>query len=404
LGSSIFLDSQGRPHICYQQQDGTIKHAWKEGGVWQTETAGAIPPPVSYMWPQFSFALGGDVMHIVWTEGGIHQSTMDFWDSSHYPNLPPTEQPVSIQHAYSAVDSHTWIQETIWTDDPQPQTGYWRYYTMSKTWGWYSTLTFDAYPNGISVAADSSGNAHVLYGHYYIAGFTRTGSSVGHGPRRVMVLDGANSWAATNLETYPGRYDGYPLVGLYHDIWCDEADALHAAWTVVAMDSTTYLDTGALHYAKSPGWGLSNVVFHPDYDINSPLEPISVSADAEGNGLIFYYDGGYNWSEPAPAYLKIMSDGTDLIGTLPNSCRGNAVVSAGVMALAYADVTGALVYQQKIDDVWVPTLGLPTTPRARDVSLAQPVAVATPHLAWCAPNAVMYATLRPPGGAAWFIW
>src|SRR5512133_2306969 len=111
--AGVALDSTGKPHVVYLDATGGIWHAWKESGVWQSEQAATTTlAPVSQWIRNLSFAIGGDVMHLAWVEGGYSYNS---GRPTTYPAAVTLQTALTVHHAYSTVGSNTWTAETVWT-------------------------------------------------------------------------------------------------------------------------------------------------------------------------------------------------------------------------------------------------------------------------------------------------
>jgi hypothetical protein len=377
-GSSIALDSLGHPHIVYEQYDGNIKHAWKQGATWHTEQV-AYLGAVTSGYDRKGFALGGDVMHVVWATGGFIGNYSPTWT---YPNLPTDQALLQVHHAFSTVGSGIWTEEIIWTESGQ-QEGNWVWHPITSTWGWTWTKTWYTLSWGVSVAVDSSGNAHVLFAHEYEP---EVGTSSSHGPRAILYLNGASGWAVTQLQTFSTAGNLGISVAYERGIWCDSVDDLHALWWSNRDVTVGGVYQQTMRYAKSTAWG--TVIDLVQISNSYHLTPISIGADGSGVGVAFYVN---SMSNDDAAFLLPIGGSPESIGA---AWYGNPAFSAGVPALAYSD-GDVLTYQQNISGTWTPDAFAPTG--TSYASLAQPADAVMPHICWCDSGHVMYATLLASG-------
>lgn len=89
MGSSVFLDSQGNPHISYYS-DSEIRHAWQESGTWRVEAVEQITPTGSFADYRSSILFDKDgVPHISYEDFGVLKHAYKIGDHWHIQVIAP---------------------------------------------------------------------------------------------------------------------------------------------------------------------------------------------------------------------------------------------------------------------------------------------------------------------------
>ena len=372
VSSYIALDSFGQPHVCYEDGAGTIRHAWKEDGAWAHETA-ATPGIVStdpwWLKGYFSFALGGDVLHLFWLHGGYDA---DWGQPTTYPATPTQYPPITIHHAYSTLGSGVWSEETIWTGPADTRAGAWS--NPFGWWLWQWSYNAGSQSHGFGCAADSSGNGHIIFAYQFTADLRGGGGS---NSSDVIYLDGSNGWAET-VVMHQVYHIGADMVTATRCLFCDANDVIHALWYV--QHPTTY----GIEYGQSPGWDVNTLVSVGYSDNPSPwFQPIAVSADSASQGYAFYI---HDISDYA-AYVTRVGDVPAAIG---QAAIGGLALTPDVPHIAFNAPDAPITYGKAVADAWTSeTIAVGVSSGLVDLAQRD-----VPHVTWSVSGTkVMYATL-----------
>ena len=232
-GSSMALDSQGRPHISYYDNSTSVpllNHAWWTGTAWNIEVVDTIDLTDSTLnfYPHSSIALDGD-------------------DHPHIAYISETHIfPAKVVVKYAHWTGTTWLLENIdsmRTDD----------------WTWYSAMT-------LSLCLDSSGNPHICYAYGETDSFPDVDAM-----RYARWTGGLYGWEIQTVET--GFHHGISLA-------LDADDGPHIS----------HINDNNLKYTKKTGgfWSTTTVdtITPSGFMIGGDIT--SIALDTLGNPCISY--------------------------------------------------------------------------------------------------------------------
>jgi hypothetical protein len=157
-GTSLTLDSLGRPHIAYYGIDGILKYAWHDGGNWHIETVDGTIYPTNY---RMGISLALDSIgqpHIAYVTGYPYHVSYAWNDGKNW----------HVEGLESLGGAPSMVLDEL----DRPHLGAGGKYAWHNGTSWQIvTIDSDPHIGFTSLALDSMGHPHLSYCHFQLEGW-----------------------------------------------------------------------------------------------------------------------------------------------------------------------------------------------------------------------------------------